>query len=113
MKPPMNQVVIANVPIVNENGEQITDKYGRPKTEKQNSAARVQYRSQVVYDAQGQEQRVNLEIDLPPAFNPPVGSVIEYTTISGEYAQGTIRAKAEATNLAATRIYYRTVYVDG
>lgn len=114
MKPPMKQQVIALIPVTDENGEVIRDEFGRPlKTRAEQSKARVQFKSQLVRDAQGQEYRVALEIDLPPEFNPDVGTEVEYQMIDGRTAKGIIRAKDEAANLTASKVYYRTVFVDG
>ncbi|WP_068672281.1 hypothetical protein [Oceanobacillus sp. Castelsardo] len=113
MIPPMRQKVTANVPVFDGNGQPITDKYGRPKTEKKHSKARVQFKSQLIRDANGQERRVNLEIDLPRDFNPDSGIELDYVTIDGKSGTGTIVSKDEATNLSGSKVYYRTVYVDG
>src|SRR5690606_15400988 len=99
MKPPMNQSIVANVAVLDENGKPITDKYGKPKTSPVHSKARVQFKSQVVRDAQGVEHRINLEIDIPPGFNPDVGTSVEYTDIANRTYSGVIRAKDEATNI--------------
>ncbi|HLR58914.1 MAG TPA: hypothetical protein VK094_00350 [Pseudogracilibacillus sp.] len=112
MKPPMRQEVTANVPILDENGKQIIDKYGKPKTKPIESKARVQFKSQLVRDAQGQERQVSLEIDLPSRFNPDSGTEIDYVTIAGDTGKGTIASKDEVTNISGSKIYYRTVYVD-
>lgn len=113
MKPPMRQQVTAHIPIFDENGEPTKDKYGRDTTEPKTSKARVQFKSSIIRDAKGEEKRVTLEIDMPPDFNPPNGSKIEYVTMDGEKAEGTIIVKDEAVNLAGSKVYYRTAYVDG
>ncbi len=113
MIPPMRQKVTANVPILDENGNPITDKYGKPKTKPIDSKARVQFKSQLIRDANGQERRVNLEIDLPRDFNPESGTKLDYVTIDRKEGSGTIVTKDETTNLSGSKVYYRTVYVDG
>lgn len=113
MKPPMRQKVTANVPVLDNNGKPITDKYGRPQTKAIESKARVQFKSQLIRDANGQERRTSLEIDLPKEFNPGQGDGIDYVTADGDKGNGTIVAKEEATNLAGSKVYYRTVFVDG
>lgn len=113
MKPPMRQWVTAHIPVLDENGQPVKDKYGKPLTEAKTSKARVQFKTSLIRDAKGQEKRVALEIDMPPNFNPPDGSKIEYTTMGGEKAEGTIITKDEAVNLAGSKVYYRTAYVDG
>lgn len=112
MKPPMNQEITAEVPILDDNGQPIKDRYGRPQTESINSKARVQFSSTWIRDQLGGEYEINLQIDLPPEFNPEVGTTVEYTTIDGMTRSGTIRGKDEAVNLAGNRVYYRTVYVE-
>ena len=113
MKPPMKQKVTAHMPVLDENGEPIRDKYDRPVTETKTSKARVQIKNNVVLDTIGSEKLANVEIDLPPAFNPEAGSQIEYVTIAGNKGSGTIISKDEATNIAGSKVYYRTVFVDG
>lgn len=113
MKPPMNQMITAHIATLDAAGKPIPDKYGRPQTSEKTSKARVQFKSQVVKDAQGVEHRVSLEIDIPPGFNPDVGTAVDYATIDNRAYSGTIRAKEEATNIPATKVYYRTIFVDG
>lgn len=114
MKPPMKQRVVAFIPNVDSKGRFAYDEFGKPlKQRSDQSKARIQYKSQLVQDAQGQEHRVALEIDLPPEFNPDVGTEVEYQMIDGRTAKGVIRAKDEAVNLTGSKVYYRTVYVDG
>ncbi|WP_342512796.1 hypothetical protein MKY34_19645 [Sporosarcina sp. FSL K6-1522] len=113
MRPPMRQNVIAFIPILDAAGKPVTDKYGKEQTTQEQSKARVQFKSQLIRDAKGQERRVALEIDLPTKCNPPVGSKLEYTTVGSQKATGTILAKEEAVNLAGSKVYYRTVYLDG
>lgn len=113
MRPPMNQKVVALLPLLDDTGQPITDDYGRPKTNGFESKARVQFKAQVVRDMNGTEHRVNLEIDIPPEFNPDAGTEITYTDIAGRTFKGVIRAKEEAVNIPATVVYFRTVYVDG
>lgn len=113
MKPSMRQRIIANVPELDANGEVVNDRYGRPVVVERESIARVQYKAQTVFNAQGEEKRVNLEIDIPHDFNPDTGTRVKAQTIGGDWVEGNIEAKDEATNLSASRIYYRTVYVNG
>lgn len=113
MKPKMNQSITAKIPIIGTDGKTIPDRYGRPQTGDKISKARVQFKSQIVRDAKGVEHRVNLEIDIPKNFNPDTGTTVDYTDIEGNEYSGVIRAKEEATNLPATKIYYRTIFVDG
>ncbi|ANU13467.1 hypothetical protein B481_1998 [Planococcus halocryophilus Or1] len=114
MMPSMKQRVIALLPVFDSNGKVVRDEFGRPlNPRKVESKARVQFKSQLVQDAQGQEHRVALEIDIPPDFNPDAGIEIEYQMIDGRTAKGVIRAKDEAVNLTGSKVYYRTVFVDG
>lgn len=113
MMPPMKQKVTANIPVLDGNGEPITDKYGRPQTNEIHSKARVQFKSQLVRDANGREHQVNLEIDIPRNFNPDVGTTVDYVTAAGDKGNGTIRAKEEILNLTGSKVFYRTVFVDG
>ncbi|MDY0395424.1 hypothetical protein ACFSMW_13510 [Virgibacillus halophilus] len=113
MKPPMRQKVTAYMPVLGDDGKPIRDKYSKPKTKPIDSKARVQFKSQLVRDANGRERRVSLEIDLPSDFNPGQGIELDYVTVEGDTGRGTIVAKDETTNIAGNKVYYRTVYVDG
>ncbi|MFD1066688.1 hypothetical protein [Oceanobacillus locisalsi] len=113
MKPPMRQEVWFEFPVLDTDGNPITDRYGKPKTEKRKSKARVQFKANIVKDAKGEERRTSVEVDLPTSFNPTVGAGYEYTDISGNTTTGALISKDEAINLAGTKVYYRTVYCDG
>ncbi|OAK70093.1 hypothetical protein [Lederbergia galactosidilytica] len=113
MKPPMRQKVTVHFPVLDEKGQPVKDKYGKPLTKPKTSKARVQFKTSLIRDAKGEERRVSLEIDMPPSFNPPDGTKVEYTTMGGQKAEGTIITKDEAVNLAGSKVYYRTAYVDG
>ncbi len=111
MKPPMRQQVTARVPILDSEGNPSEDDYGRPETVEISSNARVQMKTQLILDAQGQQRDASIEIDLPAHFNPASGDKISYKTIAGYEGTGTIIAKEEVTNIAGSKLYYRTVYV--
>jgi hypothetical protein len=114
MKPPMKQSITFSLPKLNENGEPLRDKYGRPiASEPQEVPARVVREVSIVRDAQGQERRVNLEIDVPPEVEPDPGTEITFTTIGGKTETGTVVTMRDSTNLAGDRVYFRTLYVDG
>lgn len=113
MRPPMNQKVSLLVPLLDSDGEQITDRNGRPVTRNVESKARVLFKTQLVADSEGRERRVNLEIDLPREVDPASGTDISYITIAGVIGKGVIVTKEEITNIAGNKIYFRTVYVDG
>lgn len=113
MKPPMRQEVISKIPVLDEDGKWVVNKYGKPKTEEIESKARVQFKSQLIADAQGRERQVNLEIDLPSEFNPDIGTELTYKTIAGDEGKGTIVNKEESTNISGSKVYFRTVFVDG
>lgn len=109
----MRQRIVYHAVKTDEQGNPIEDKFGRPQTIKTESVARVQRRSRVVADSKGTERRISLEIDLPPDVNPNIGLELEFEEPGGEWGKGTIVTKDEAINLTGTRVYYRTVFVDG
>lgn len=113
MKPPMPHEITAHMPVLDEQGNPITDKYGKPKTEPKHSSARVQFKSQLVRTADGREHQVNLEIDLPPNFNPDEGTEVEGLDAGGNPFKGTIKAKEDIISLMGNKVHYRTVFVDG
>lgn len=113
MKPPMRQKIWFDYPVYDDEGNPIKDRYGKIKTEPKESKARVQFKSNIVKDAKGEERRTSVEVDLPTSFNPTVGAGYEYTDSDGNTTTGTLISKDEAINLAGTKVYYRTVYCDG
>lgn len=113
MRPPMNQSIYAEIPVYDDKGKPVTDDYGRPHTETIDSIARVQFKSQLISNTDGQHRQVNLEIDVPPEVDLPNGTEVTYTTIQGKKSTGTVENSEEITNLAGTKVYYRTVYVNG
>src|SRR5690625_2241533 len=113
MKPPMPHQITAHMPIFDEDGNPITDKYGKPKTEEKQSMAHVQFKSQLVRTADGREHQVNLEIDLPPTFNPEEGQEVEGIDAGGNPFKGTIKAKEDIISLMGSKVHYRTVFVNG
>lgn len=113
MKPPMRQKVTANVPILDDNGKPMIDKYGKPVTKPIKSKGRVQFKSQLVRTADGREHKVNLEVDLPPNFNPDEGQEVEGKDADGNPFKGTIKAKEDIISLTGSKVHYRTVFVDG
>jgi len=114
MMPPMKQQITYSVPKLDENGQPLRDKYGKPiASAPQTSVARVVRDVSIVRDAQVQERRVSLEIDVPPDVEPVIGAEITFTTISGKTEKGTVVTMRESANLAGDRVYFRTLYVDG
>ncbi len=113
MKPPMPHEITAHMPVLDEQGNPITDKYGKPTTKPKQSEARVQFKSQLVRTLDGREHQVNLEIDLPPNFNPGEGAEVEGKDAGGNPFKGTIKAKEDIISLMGTKVHYRTVFVDG
>lgn len=113
MKPPMNQKITVHMPVLDSNGSPVKDKYGKAKTKEKHSKARVQFKSQLVKDAMGQEHEINLEIDLPPDCNPADGVKIEGKDAGGNTFAGKIKTKEDIINLTGAKVHYRTVFVDG
>ena len=113
MKQPMPHQITAHMPVLDEQGNPVTDKYGKPVTEEKQSKARVQFKSQLVRTADGREHQVNLEVDLPPNFNPEEGAEVEGEDAGGNPFEGTIKAKEDIISLTGRKVYYRTVFVDG
>lgn len=113
MKPPMPHEITAHMPILDEHGKPITNKYGKSTTKPKRSAARVQFKSQLVRTSDGREHQVNLEIDLPPNFNPDEGTEVEGKDAGGNPFKGTIKTKEDIISLMGTKVHYRTVFVDG
>lgn len=116
MIPPMNQSLTVNsTRSVDENGNPITDRYGREIFEDfpvTYSAGVKQETSRIVRD-NGVIHDTNFVIDVEN--NVPVESKmnIKFTDIDGNSHEGIIEKISEATNFAGNRILYKVLMVDG
>lgn len=108
MKPPMRQEVVISSAIPG-----MFDRFGKPKTTKEVHRARVRSKSNLIITKEGTERNTNIEIDVDPDVKFSVGDSVEYTRIDGTRATGTIVDDEEAVNLTASRVLFRTFYVDG
>jgi hypothetical protein len=106
MKPSMKQSVIVYVPRLGEK-----DEYGKPLKDPVAINARVQYSTRTVKGTNGQTLETTLEIDLPADVPVGYGTEIEYTDYAGRVTKGLVIAMNESTNLAGTKVFFRTVFV--
>lgn len=111
MKPPMNESITIKNPVLDEQGNPIKDSYGRPKLETDTSNARVQYSTKVVRGTDGQTYETSLEVDLPPDAKVGYQTETSYTDKFNNKVEGRVLAVNESTNLAGTRVYFRTVNI--
>lgn len=113
MMPPMRQSVTISKTMTDSLGNPIYDKFGKPKTVFVLSKARVRSRSSLIAKADGSEVNANIEIDVPPDIIINDGERVEYTRIDGRTGSGTVIQSEETTNVTASRVLFRTVFVDG
>jgi hypothetical protein len=106
MKPSMKHSVVVRVPRLGEKNE-----YGKPLKDPVSTNARVLYSTRTVKGTNGQTFETSLEVDLPPDIPVGYGTEIEYTDYAGKVTKGMVIAMTESTNLAGTKVYFRTVFV--
>ena len=111
MKPPMRQQVTVKTPALDGQGNPVTDDYGKPQLDSQTTKARVQHSTKLVTDQQGQEFQTMLEVDLPPDVPITYGTEITYTDLMGQTSTGKVRTMEESTNLAGSKVFFRTVNI--
>ncbi|WP_445506795.1 hypothetical protein [Niallia sp. 03190] len=102
----MNQSIILMIP-----GTE-TDDYSRPVlTETLIDEARVQYSSKVIERPDGTKVQATLEVDLMPDVQVKYGTEAKYENGFGEEIQGSVISIDESTNLAGTKVFFRTVLI--
>jgi hypothetical protein len=106
MKPSMKQFVTVYVPRLGEK-----DEYGKPLKDPLTTKARVQYSTRTVKGTNGQTYETTLEVDLPSDVPVGYGTEIQYTDYVGKVTKGLVIAVNESTNLAGTKVFFRTVFV--
>lgn len=113
MKPAMKQKITASVPLLDDAGNVIKDRYGKPKTGPKESKAAVRKKVNLIRDSQGTETRTNLEIDIPPEMILDAGTTVDYIDIDGRTGKAVVVDSENVTNLTNTKVYYRTVFANG
>lgn len=108
MKPAMRQAVVISNAIPGQ-----FDRFGKPKITKSTHRARVRSKSNLIITKEGTERNTNIEIDVDPDVQFNVGDSVEYERIDGKWATGTIVDDEETVNLTASRVLFRTFFVDG
>lgn len=109
----MPDEITVQTPVLDDNGNPVKDKYGRPEVEDQTTCARVQRKTRTIYGDDRRQYQANLEIDLPPEFDPDYGAKVEGLKVNGETFSGVIKEKEDIISLFGNRVHYRTVFVDG
>jgi len=113
MRPPMRQTCSIYQPLFNVDGTPLLDKYGKPKTIKVESVARVRRKGNLIITKAGTETNTNIEIDVPQSTKVKDGDKVDFVDMDGVRGTGTVISYEEATNLSGSRVLFRTVYVDG
>ncbi|UXS61027.1 hypothetical protein [Staphylococcus ureilyticus] len=113
MIPPMRQSITISIPLIDDNGNEIYNDYGKPLTDtstfkcRVNEHAELQRSKTFVYDDAVDE--VDVMHDVPIE----TGVEVEYTTRRGTVKKGTVKSYTETTNLSASRTYFRTLIING
>lgn len=102
-----------DITIDNPDSDAGHDKYGRPETKSIHSIARVQFSSNIRKNEKGEDVQTDIEIDLPPEADPVEGAKVEGETADGASFSGTVESKEEIINLTGSKVFYRTVFVNG
>ncbi|MCP3026606.1 hypothetical protein [Halobacillus sp. A5] len=111
-KPPMNDTITLLVPTVDDEGQTIKDKHGRPITERKSTDARVQYTAKVTRNNEATANDSFLVIDLPPETEIEDDYTIEWTNRFGKVIKGPVEGIEEVLNYGGTIVYFRKVYMN-
>ncbi|WP_241958580.1 hypothetical protein [Staphylococcus haemolyticus] len=109
----MKQRLTLSVPKLDANGKVMRDKYSKPLTTTQDYKCRTRVHGEERQSNQLRIDDARDEIDVMPNVPVDEGLEVEYTTISGKVKKGTIKAIAETPNLTGSKIYFRTLIING
>ncbi|MYL44590.1 hypothetical protein GLV94_02945 [Virgibacillus halodenitrificans] len=111
--PPMNDNIKVFVPMIDENGQPVTDKYGRPVFNSPiESKARVKYTSKADYSQTDQSRETVVEANIPPTTQVQEGYDIEWTDRFHNTVREKVEGVTEALNYSGSKVYYRTIYIN-
>ena len=109
----MKQRLMLSVPQLDKNGRVMRDKYSKPITTQKEFQCRTRVHGEERQSYQLRVDDARDEVDVMPFVDVQEGQEVEYTTIGGEVKKGAIKAIAETTNLTASKVYFRTLTIDG
>lgn len=117
MKPPMPKldvgVLTLKQPQLDDTGIPVTDDYGMPITHDVPVAqARIRRSTKFIQGRDGQTHQCILEIDFPPEATFSEGDGTEYYPSGSAPVSGKVISINESVNLAGTKAYFRTAYVE-
>lgn len=113
MRPAMHQTITLSVPKLDAKGNVVRDKYSKPITTESSYPCRTRVHGEERQNTQLRIADARDEIDVMPDVPVQETMSVTYTTITGETKHGIIQAIAETTNLTASKIYFRTLVING
>ncbi|PTK30826.1 hypothetical protein BUZ49_04090 [Staphylococcus hominis] len=113
MKPTMRQRLIIKKPKLDANGNVMRDRYSKPITTEQEFKCHTRVHGEESKTLDLRIENARDEIDVMPNVPVDEGLEVEYTTISGHLKKGVIKAITETPNLTGSKIYFRTLIIDG
>lgn len=117
MRPPMvklaDGVLTLQRPHLDENGNPLTDDYGKPiMDDVPVEKARIERSTKYIQGSDGQQHKCILEVDLPPEITIAEGDGARFHPPELPSMTGTIISVIDTINLAGNRVYFRTVYIE-
>lgn len=116
MRPPMHQkIFIKSQTALDEDGNEIKDRYGRPvyRDVEKKYPARVRRKANQVRDKEGIIYDADMEIDVPEDAPVEARMNIRFQNIDGTIQDGIIESITDSVNLSGTRVLFKVLIVDG
>lgn len=113
MKPFMRDVVVIYVPVIDEKGKPILNKYSKPLVTPITTKARVRKTTTAQVSNKGNLLDGLVEIDIPREQGDiPKGARVEFADAQGYQGVGHVQSVQTSVNLSGSRIEFRTLMVD-
>lgn len=110
MRPPMKQNIYVSVPKLDDNGNPVTDRFGKPiMGEAKKYPARIRRGDSFIRNRDGTLTHTNLTIhcdsDVPIESKQHVG----FEDVNGVRGECLIESVSDSVNLSANKVYFKVV----
>lgn len=111
--PPMHQSITFKEMQLDENGNPLTDRYGKPlPSEEVTSMANVRSIQKVVRTTDGAVSLGDYEIDVPSNVSLKSGTKITFVTIQGEEKTGIVESVEEVVPITFNKVIFKVLHVN-
>lgn len=110
-KPPMNDTIqLHSVEMDPATGEPKLSRSGQATRTITESAARVKYTAERVYNSKGEEREATLELSLPPETRILAGDIVEWVDRFGITVKEPVISVKELLSYNGKVVYYRKAW---